>query len=177
MRDGAHGEVEAGISGANSGLPLQDKCAHSIVMSVGSDKPEDDWYAQTGTGNQITYGKYKNYDGGHRIVYSGTAGKERLQPTANTSMMQKSFHAHRHIRVLRSYKLASKYAPAAGIRYDGLYEIVRMDNIHAETSMWLFVLHRLPGQENIRWQGDDVRPHPRELVKFEKIQELLQGEQ
>ena len=91
VRDGAHGELEAGICG-----DLQHG-AYSIVMSGC---------------------KYDDIDNGNVIEYCGTKGTVD-QITAGTNQLLRSYELQNDIRVLRSHKLPkeNKYRPIRGIRY------------------------------------------------------------
>ena len=91
VRDGAHGELEAGICGdAEHG-------AYSIVMSGE---------------------KYQDVDNGNTIEYCGTKGTA-TQISAGTSQLLRSYELQNDIRVLRSHKLSKEnpYRPIKGIRY------------------------------------------------------------
>ena len=91
VRDGVHGEIEAGISGNNV------NGAFSVVMS-GS--------------------KYDDVDAGDRIEYSGTKGTAG-QASAGTRQLLLSFTKSQPVRVFRSHSLPkeNEYRPVKGIRY------------------------------------------------------------
>ncbi|OJD17701.1 hypothetical protein AJ78_02226 [Emergomyces pasteurianus Ep9510] len=148
IRDGAHGEIEAGISG-------RDKIgAVSIILS------------SAGKG-------YPDIDQGDTISYCGTRGKDG-QISAGTNLLIES-HANRNpIRVLRSSKLPkiNPYRPSAGFRYDGLYEIHGMEVLDTQTMLHRFKLRRIPGQTPIRYQGVEKRPTEKEIEEWKKIQNL-----
>ena len=96
VRDGAHGEMEAGISGdfVNG--------AFSIVMSGC---------------------KYENdVDDGDRIEYCGTKGNGNDE-SAGTKQLLLSHANNNSIRVLRSHSLPkeNKYRPVKGIRYGKVF--------------------------------------------------------
>jgi hypothetical protein len=59
------------------------------------------------------------------------------------------------------------------VRYDGLYEIVDKELLVEETAMFRFSLHRLKGQDPIRYQGVEVKPTDQELVERMKIRDIL----
>lgn len=148
IRDGAHGTPEGGIYGQAK------KGAYSIIMS--------------GAG-------YADVDEGDRIKYCGTSG-EANKPTAFTERMLESAKFKNPIRVLRSAALTgkhSKFRPAKGLRYDGLYEITEYELLDQGTSMYRFSLERCPGQDPIRYQGVGIRPTEEELSQYTKIQARL----
>ncbi|KKZ65913.1 hypothetical protein EMCG_08323 [[Emmonsia] crescens] len=148
IRDGAHGEMEAGISG-------RDKIgAVSIILS------------SAGKG-------YPDIDQGDVISYCGTRGKDG-QISAGTKLMIESHEKRNPIRVLRSSKLPmiNPYRPVAGFRYDGLYEIHGMEVLDTQTMLYRFKLRRIPGQTPIRYQGDERRPTEKEVEEWKKTQNL-----
>lgn len=147
LRDGAHGETEAGIHGQiGSG-------AYSIVVSNGG---------------------YANVDEGNRLKYCGTSGSLG-QPSQGTKLMKEAFFLRNAIRVLRSASLpaANPFRPAKGLRYDGLYEITGYEILDEEVAMHRFSLKRRDEQEPIRYQGVESRPTSEELVEYAKIRKLL----
>ncbi|OJD22037.1 hypothetical protein ACJ73_06619 [Blastomyces percursus] len=148
IRDGAHGEMEAGISG-------RDKVgAVSIILS------------SAGKG-------YPDIDQGDTIAYCGTRGKDG-QISAGTNLLIES-HANRTpIRVLRSSKLPkiNPYRPTIGFRYDGLYEIHDVDVLDSQTMLHRFKLRRIAGQTPIRYQGEERRPTEREVEEWRILQNL-----
>ncbi|PGH03088.1 hypothetical protein GX51_04275 [Blastomyces parvus] len=148
IRDGAHGEMEAGISG-------RDKVgAVSIILS------------SAGNG-------YPDIDQGDTIAYCGTRGKDG-QISAGTNLLIESHTNRTPIRVLRSSKLPkiNRYRPVAGFRYDGLYEICGMEVLDSQTMLHRFKLRRIPGQTPIRYQGEERRPTEREVEEWRIIQNL-----
>ncbi|KAL2364133.1 hypothetical protein RJZ56_002952 [Blastomyces dermatitidis] len=148
IRDGAHGEMEAGISGRNK------VGAVSIILS------------SAGKG-------YPDVDQGDTIAYCGTHGKDG-QISAGTNLLIES-HANRTpIRVLRSSKLPkiNPYRPVAGFRYDGLYEIHGVDVLDSQTMLHRFKLRRIAGQTPIRYQGEERRPTVREVEEWRILQNL-----
>lgn len=109
LRDGAHGSLMSGIAGTWK------TCAYSIVIS----------------------GKYADLDidRGNVIQYSDSKAKENTNPkrpivSGSTEAMRRSHRLREPLRVLRSAKLDSKWAPSAGLRYDGLYIITDIETRH-----------------------------------------------
>ncbi|MCJ1384740.1 hypothetical protein MMC17_007858 [Xylographa soralifera] len=146
LRDGAHGEMEAGIHGQAG------KGAYSIVMSSGG---------------------YSDVDNGEHITYCGTASANTT-PTAGTILLKESKSLHSPVRVLRSYALpaSNQYRPAKGLRYDGLYDVVGYNILDEETAMHAFRMTRREGQDPIRYQGAVRRPTDEQLVEYAKIRQL-----
>ncbi|MCJ1439240.1 hypothetical protein MMC27_008632 [Xylographa pallens] len=146
LRDGAHGEMEAGIHGQAG------KGAYSIVMSSGG---------------------YSDVDNGENITYCGTASGN-ISPTAGTNLLKESRDLHTPIRVLRSFALpaSNQYRPAKGLRYDGLYNVVSFTILDEESAMHAFKLTRREGQDPIRYQGVERRPTDEQLAEYAKIRQL-----
>lgn len=148
-RDGVHGEIEAGIRGKKG------DGAYSVVMS--------------GKG-------YANIDSGDRVQYCGTASEAgATNPSNGTALLLESHQNGRDIRLLRSANATKPYAPAIGLRFDGLYRIVDTELLDANRHMYRFTMDRQPGQSPIRYQGPGVRPSAQEQKKFLEIQNLLSG--
>ena len=149
VRDGAHGEVEAGISGQKT------KGAYSVVIS--------------GKG-------YANRDNGDTLEYCGTPADPTAQsPTHGTSLLLESQTKQQVIRVLRSAAGKTRYAPSLGIRYDGLYKITSATLLDASKHMYRFTMQREPGQSMIYCAGDGKRPSSQEEKQYRKIQDLMSG--
>ncbi|MCJ1404327.1 hypothetical protein MMC11_007552 [Xylographa trunciseda] len=146
LRDGAHGEMEAGIHGQAG------KGAYSIVMSSGG---------------------YSDVDNGEIITYCGTAGSN-MTPTAGTMLLQESRGLRSPVRVLRSFALpaSNQYRPAKGLRYDGLYDVISATVLDSETAMHAFKMTRREGQDPIRYQGVERRPTDEQLMEYAKIRQL-----
>jgi hypothetical protein len=147
MRDGAHGETEAGIHGQVG------RGAFSIVVSDGG---------------------YHNVDRGTHLEYCGTAGADG-EASAGTKLLKESFALGQPLRVLRSSHLGlgNPYRPAKGLRYDGLYEIRGFEILEAGTAMHRFSLERCAGQDPIRYRDVYARPTPEELAAYAKVRVLL----
>ena len=147
MRDGAHGEIEAGIHGRPG------RGAFSVILSGGG---------------------YDDVDEGDRILYCGTSGTEG-KATAGTNHLKETHKLKNPLRVLRSSALpqANPYRPQKGLRYDGLYDIVDYEIIDASTAMHRFSLKRRANQHPIRCMGDEARPTNEEVLEYLKIRHLL----
>lgn len=150
LRDGAHGDLEAGISGGMG------EGAFSIVLS------------SSGRSNT-----YADIDEGEKIAYCGTRGKD-MTPTAGTSLLIQSANAKSPIRVLRSSKLPkqNKFRPAEGLRYDGLYEITGRELLDEDTAMYRFQLIRIKNQSPIRYTGEGKRPTDQEIEEIKSMKSL-----
>ncbi|KAI9876681.1 MAG: hypothetical protein M1830_005978 [Pleopsidium flavum] len=148
MRDGAHGEIEAGIHGK----PY--KGALSVVMSSGG---------------------YADVDEGTTIQYCGTSGSAG-KPTAGTNYLKEACRLSHPVRVLRSSALPARnpYRPFRGLRYDGLYDVIDYEILDEDTAMHRFSLRRREGQDPIRYQGVEARPTNEEGAEYTKIRGLLQ---
>ncbi|KAL1872071.1 hypothetical protein Daus18300_004440 [Diaporthe australafricana] len=125
---GAHGEPIAGIFGDSS------HGAYSIVVAK-TYKDVDD-------------------DQGDTIFYSGpgsaTNEDRNTVPTSKgAGRLQRSLTTGNHVRVLRAANSSTAFAPSVGIRYDGLYRVVRQE-LRRNPRGGLFVryvLRRVAGQE------------------------------
>ncbi|KAI4125297.1 MAG: hypothetical protein LQ338_004343 [Usnochroma carphineum] len=150
IRDGAHGMYEGGIYGqAKQG-------AYSIILAGGG---------------------YADIDEGEIIKYCGTSGEED-KPTAFTQRMLESSRLKQPVRVLRSASLAAKhsiYRPAKGLRYDGIYVVTGYELLDKGTAMYRFTLQRCPGQDPIRYQGEEARPTEEELRAYQVIEGYLKS--
>ena len=149
LRDGAHGDIEGGISG----MPGLGAC--SVVVSGGG---------------------YANIDEGDILKYCGTSGKNG-ELSAGTKLLKESFDKESDIRVLRSASLNAKnlFRPCKGLRYDGLYQITGFEILDIDTAMHRFRLCRCQGQDPIRCSGVEQRPTDQELAEYAKIKSLVAG--
>lgn len=147
VRDGAHGEMEAGIYGKT------DEGAYSVVVSGGG---------------------YANIDKGDNIEYCGTPGSKN-NPSANTKHLIKSDELQNPIRVLRSAQLPADnpWRPAQGLRYDGLYVVDGWEVLDVNTAMYRFKLTRLAHQPAIRCSGPGIRPTEVEIRQHDRVKGLF----
>lgn len=146
LRDGAHGEIEAGIHGQTG------KGAFSVVLSSGG---------------------YADVDDGETVKYCGTVGSLG-QMSEGTKHMVKGYELGNPVRVLRSSSLhaSNQYRPEKGLRYDGLYEITNFEVLDVEKAIHRFWLIRKAGQDPIRYGGVEKRPTSQELAEYAKIRSL-----
>lgn len=153
MRDGAHGEIEAGIYGSKLHGVL------SIIVAGGSDPGS-------------TSATYEDDDFGDELFYVGTRAKPgATKPTHGTQYLLDAVKDYEKgkehpVRVFRSSKCPGKYAPAEGIRYDGLYVIKEAKLKDKETLHYRVHMARLPGQGPIRWEGLGKSPNEVQLGKW-----------
>lgn len=148
IRDGAHGSAQAGIAGIKQ-TENRAGGATSIVLSEGHKEDIDE---------------------GLEIWYCGTEARiGDTEPTASTKLMLESVSSSHPVRVMRSSSLpaGNKYKPVKGFRYDGLYEVLESKLIDKLKHHYLFHLRRIPGQINLRCEGEAARPTPRELQEYE----------
>uniref|UniRef100_A0A914V122 YDG domain-containing protein n=1 Tax=Plectus sambesii TaxID=2011161 RepID=A0A914V122_9BILA len=135
---GIHRGLVAGISG-------NDKQIYSICLNGGYEDDIDlgDRLCYTGAGGRDLKGtasKPKN---------CRTAPQSKDQTLTGTNLgLLKNLETKMPVRVLRGYKLHSRYAPEYGYRYDGLYEVVK-HNVQMGQAGFLvqrFFLQRISGQ-------------------------------
>ncbi|EFX03952.1 hypothetical protein CMQ_880 [Grosmannia clavigera kw1407] len=150
---GAHGSSQGGIAGsARLG-------AYSIVISGLYDGLDD--------------------DRGDTVFYSGSQSHSNRNPNAAsrpsnfTQALLRSLELANPIRVLRSAAGKSRWAPSVGIRYDGLYRIVRESQAHNEYGglFWRFELQRLNGQPDLL---DVVRTSPTAQQRYD-FTKIIEG--
>ncbi|KIK65136.1 hypothetical protein GYMLUDRAFT_39529 [Collybiopsis luxurians FD-317 M1] len=133
---GVHVPTFAGISGS-----VRDG-ARSIVLSGGyeDDGDKGDVITYTGTGGQVDS--------------FGNPGPQVQDQTFNHPMnaaLLRSYQTQKPLRVIRGYGSPSKYAPAEGYRYDGMYKVTKayLDKGLSGFQVCKFRLERLPGQRPI----------------------------
>ncbi|KAG9315054.1 PUA-like domain-containing protein [Chiua virens] len=125
------------FSGWDKRKPCSDSAVHrSIIAGICGNKKE-------GAFSIAVSGLYADdEDGGEIIIYTGAGGRERWTETvprkrirhgpqtqdqswempSNRALMISS-ETGNPVRVIRSYRCPSKYAPLTGYRYDGLYKV------------------------------------------------------
>ncbi|TGO06961.1 hypothetical protein BTUL_0372g00010 [Botrytis tulipae] len=151
LRDGAHGAPQAGIVGDKK------EGAYSIVIS-------------------------KHYEGfdrdeGDVVYYSAPGAKESIIKEADSEnsgvmVLRRSMETRKPVRVLRSSNCAWKNRPAAGIRYDGLYQVTdgNVETNGKGGKFWRFTLkrlHRVDGSDQVPINLS--RPTKEEVGLFEKV--------
>ncbi|KAK5162899.1 uncharacterized protein LTR77_011060 [Saxophila tyrrhenica] len=144
---GAHGASQAGISG-----DLQTG-AYSIVVSNLYHEFDEDL--------------------GNTIVYCGAGGNDNIDPnraakSTGTEALRASRQNGQSVRVLRTASGRSAWAPRAGLRYDGLYRVVSVNNTQRNRlggMVETFKLVRLDNQQPI----DLSRPTAQEVRDLERV--------
>lgn len=115
---------------------------------------------------------------GEKIWYSGPGSAENenrneIPRKAGSGYLQRSLKTHNPVRVLRSAKKESAYAPSVGIRYDGLYVVVRQEEgRNTKGGRFIkYLLERLPNQKPL----EDVvleSPTAQQMADFHRIRDL-----
>lgn len=113
--------------------------------------------------------RYPNQDYGERVLYCGTDGTDGHM-SENTALLLSNIESGTPVRFIRSHKAQNKdFAPEAGFRYDGLYNVVSFEILDSEVQRHRFELVRCQGQLPIRCSGPGKRPMKQELVAYNKI--------
>ena len=88
--------------------------------------------------------------------------------------MVKAKDSGQPVRVLRSSKSRqssrTNYAPAEGIRYDGLYLVIGFEVLEKATSFYRFKLARCAGQFPVGWKEWSVKPAAEDRAALEAYQ-------
>jgi hypothetical protein len=149
--NGAHGEIQAGISGYEEG-------ASSIIVG-GPDKGSDE-------------------DEGDELWYTGPLVGDFTDPNHappmgdGEKMLLTSMREEKAVRVVWSWTGGKAFAPVCGFRYDGLYKVVEKEQAlnGKGAKYWKFKLVRLEGQVPLESvvRGPGKRPTEREVEDFRK---------
>ena len=158
---GIHRATVAGIVGR------PDDGCYSIVLNGGyaDDIDEGSHLTYTGSGGRSlkgTPGNPKNLRTGPHTKNQTMEGPEGRKNRA----LRKSLETKKPVRVVRGYKLESKFAPLGidyggdvNYRYDGLYRVVKMwtsQGIDHNFNVFKFALIRLPNQSELPIRADLV---------------------
>ncbi|KAG8217906.1 PUA-like domain-containing protein [Butyriboletus roseoflavus] len=111
-KDAIHAPWVGGIAPGPNG-------AYSIALSGGYDDDVDEGYAFTYTGGRDLKGTKaapKN------LRTAGQSFDQSFEHNHNKAL-KRSVETGKPVRVIRGYKLRSKYGPSEGYRYDGLYAV------------------------------------------------------
>ncbi|KAI9810640.1 MAG: hypothetical protein M1826_003495 [Phylliscum demangeonii] len=131
-------------------------------------------HAEEGAFSLVVSGLYSDLDRdlGHTIYYSGSKSHKNDNPqkpieTAASRTLRQSIRTHRPVRVIRSFSSDWYGRPAAGLRYDGLYEVVNaILALNKKGGQYIqYRLERCPNQVPIVID----RPTPREVRLFEEV--------
>jgi len=163
--DRVHRPVVAGIHGT------KDEGAYSIALSgqYPDDEDNGDTFIYTGAGG-------REHEGNARDTWL-RVGPQKTNQTwdgwGNRSLLV-SMETQLPIRVIRSARLPSMYAPTAGMyRYDGLYVVTRawQEKGKEQKLVCRYQLERLPGQPplGINPLSFDVFDEPLQVVPMERI--------
>lgn len=147
LRDGAHGSRMGGIHGRTDG-------AYSVVISGSYEDSDSDF------GNTVYY------SGSRGAPDSGDRSGEAVLTNASKSLMMSS-RRRRPVRVFRSAKCNSAFAPKVGMRYDGLYDVITYSQEETAEGLryWRFTLERQRGQVPI----DRSRPSITERREYARM--------
>ncbi|KAG9222839.1 hypothetical protein PLEOSDRAFT_1101745 [Pleurotus ostreatus PC15] len=112
--DAIHAAWVAGICGGPDG-------AYSIALSGGYEDDIDLGYAftYTGAGGRDLKGTKTN----PKNLRTAPQDSDQTFENRSNKALLKSVETRKPVRVIRGYKLKSKYAPSEGYRYDGLYVV------------------------------------------------------
>ena len=143
LRDGAHGQLVAGIHGTTETGAL------SVVLGGGD---------------------YQNEDHGTTVLFCGTKGKPG-SPSRPTQLLLKNVESGIAVLLFRSSSLPKEnpYRPVVGIRADGFYTVVSFEIVDNETAMHKFKLVRVAGQTPIRSTGKYAKPSLNEVAIWEDM--------
>ncbi|EIN13715.1 hypothetical protein PUNSTDRAFT_140194 [Punctularia strigosozonata HHB-11173 SS5] len=170
--DSIHAPWVAGICPGPEG-------AYSVALSGGYEDDVDMGYGFTYTGS-----------GGRDL--KGTKAKPKNLRTAPQSTdqsfeennfnraLKRSAETGKPVRVIRGYKLPSKYGPEQGYRYDGLYKVEKAwleEGLNPKRlKVCKFAFKRLPNQPPVPVKGEDVEIKHDEELKAEESSEMQDNE-
>ncbi|KZT61381.1 hypothetical protein CALCODRAFT_491183 [Calocera cornea HHB12733] len=141
-----HAPTVCGISGQ-----AKEGGAYSIALSGGYEDDVDEGYmfTYTGAGGRDLKGTPQN----RKNLRTAPQSKDQTFESSYNKALLKSVETKYPIRVVRGFKLDSKYAPEEGYRYDGLYVV---EKAWMETGLnpggfkvCKFAMRRLPDQPPI----------------------------
>lgn len=113
-----------------------------------------------------------NVDEGNVVLLSTSGGHDGNSLPGRTLAMLQRHKVGGPIRLLRSSSINSEYAPKAGLRYDGLYDVVEVETRPQPSDPdqhFRFRLVRCAGQDPIRHQAPYARPTQQELDIYAKL--------
>ncbi|KAK4906581.1 hypothetical protein LTR49_024277 [Elasticomyces elasticus] len=134
VRDGAHGAMIAGISGAAG------EGAYSCVMSSGHG--------------------YEDEDHGEWVLYCGTDSTDGKITDATLRMLESKENG-KPVRIIRSHNLHSPFAPEIG--FSKVVSSKALDKSDSTRRRHQFRLERVLGQAPIRSQEPEKRPTAQEI--------------
>jgi len=148
--DAIHAPFVAGISGSST------EGAYSVALSGGYDDDVDLGYAftYTGSGGRDLKGTKQQ----PKNLRTAPQSSDQTFDNSNNRALQISAETRKPVRVIRGYKLPSKYAPESGYRYDGLYIVEKAwigpGNNPGRFKVVKLAFKRLPGQPPIPEQSE-----------------------
>jgi hypothetical protein len=116
-------------------------------------------------------GGHDHVDYGDEILLGTSGVRDDKTYSFRTQAMICQLQNGGSMRLLRSASMKSKYAPTAGLRYDGLYDVIALETRPPASDPeqhFRFRLKRVPGQDPIRCQAPYARPTQQELDEFAK---------
>ncbi|KAH7912618.1 PUA-like domain-containing protein, partial [Hygrophoropsis aurantiaca] len=138
-RAGVHRTNSAGIHGSES------RGCYSIAISnvYEDDRDFGEIIIYTGEGGR----QKEDPETGKRIFFGPQIYDQEWTDHGNLSLLA-SRRTRKPVRVIRSFKVVSKYAPAEGYRYDGLYVVkdAWQEKNDDDLIICRFRLERCPGQ-------------------------------
>ncbi|KAF7784342.1 hypothetical protein Agabi119p4_507 [Agaricus bisporus var. burnettii] len=140
-QDAVHAPWVGGISGGRQG-------AYSVALSGGYDDDVDLGYGftYTGSGGRDLHG---TKDKPKNLRTAPQSSDQSFEHSFN-QMLKVSSETRNPVRVVRGFKLQSKYAPSEGYRYDGLYVVekafMEKGNNAKGYLVCRYVFKRLPDQ-------------------------------
>ncbi|KAH7915650.1 PUA-like domain-containing protein [Hygrophoropsis aurantiaca] len=158
---GVHRPLMAGIQGSKN-----DGCTSIVLSNLYADDKD--------FGNTIIY----TGAGGRDNINHKTGKPNRVGPQVRdqkwtdwgNSALRLSRSTQKPVRVIRSHKVVSEYAPAEGYRYDGLYTVTDAwrEKNDRDLIICRFRLERLPDQPPL---PGDITPSSEIIEEFEAIEE------
>ncbi|EGO24537.1 hypothetical protein SERLADRAFT_468011 [Serpula lacrymans var. lacrymans S7.9] len=164
--DRVHGPLMAGIHGT------KDEGAYSIALSGSYSDDEDngETFIYTGAGGRARYAEGK--DGMLKRLRVGPQVEDQTWDDWGNRSLLVSMETKLPIRVIRSARLSSMYAPTEGMyRYDGLYIVTRawQEKGKEHKLVCRYQFERLPGQPPLFVARRVSPPKPLQMVPIERI--------
>ncbi|CAL1290946.1 unnamed protein product, partial [Larinioides sclopetarius] len=143
---------------------------YSLALSGGYEDDVDlgDSFIYTGEGGRDLRGTKTN----PKNLRTAPQSKDQLLEKGNLALAR-NVESGRPVRVLRGYKLRSKYAPEEGYRYDGLYRVVKyyMTTGLSGFKVYKFHLERIKEQAPAPWAEDFIMPEASSSLGFSSDKE------
>lgn len=156
LRDGGHGDTEAGVSG------IKGQGATSLILSDPENRED---YADIDEGSKIQYvsnpgsGTAPHFRTEFLIAsYGWYILRQRIKREVEEQKEKEGQEVEdRPVRLFRSYRLPeiNTWRPKEGFRYDGLYDVVASRIIDPTKTLYRFTLQRRDDQGEIRADQPD----------------------